>query len=153
MHQKIPKICTGCGVSETKIYLYHSTEISKARPYREKWHTDTSVEKQWSMYCITDVFTTNLMHQKLFDYFWLAANYYLILPLVLFKINDLQIVFDLLRTFMWYSKAILVPEKKRAAQNRTSWGFYLCTKWDFFQKTVYLQGFWPKSVYLKVTVM
>ena len=23
----------------------------------------------------------------------------------------------------------------------------------FFQKTVYLQGFWPKSVYLKVTVM
>ena len=22
-----------------------------------------------------------------------------------------------------------------------------------FQKTVYLQGFWPKSVYLKVTVM
>ena len=24
---------------------------------------------------------------------------------------------------------------------------------SFFQKTVYLQGFWPKSVYLKVTVM
>ena len=23
----------------------------------------------------------------------------------------------------------------------------------FFQKTVYLQGFWSKSVYLKVTVM
>ena len=23
----------------------------------------------------------------------------------------------------------------------------------FFQKTVYLQGFWPKSVHLKVTVM
>ena len=23
----------------------------------------------------------------------------------------------------------------------------------FFQKTVYLQGFWPKSAYLKVTVM
>jgi hypothetical protein len=26
-------------------------------------------------------------------------------------------------------------------------------KGNFFQKTVYLQGFWPKSVYLKVTVM
>ena len=28
----------------------------------------------------------------------------------------------------------LVPEKKRAAQNRTSWGLYLCTKWIFFSK-------------------
>ena len=29
---------------------------------------------------------------------------------------------------------ILVPEKNRAAQNRASWGLYLCTKWDFFSK-------------------
>ena len=29
---------------------------------------------------------------------------------------------------------ILVPEKNRAAQNRASWGLYLCTKWDFFYK-------------------
>ena len=29
---------------------------------------------------------------------------------------------------------ILVPEKNRAAQNRTSWGLYLCTEWDFFSK-------------------
>ena len=28
----------------------------------------------------------------------------------------------------------LVPEKNRAAQNRTSWGLYLCTKRDFFSK-------------------
>ena len=28
----------------------------------------------------------------------------------------------------------LVPGKKRAAQNRASWGLYLCTKWDFFSK-------------------
>ena len=34
MHKKIPKICTGCRVSEAKIYLYHSTEIAKARPHR-----------------------------------------------------------------------------------------------------------------------
>ena len=49
MHKKIPKICTGCRVSEAKIYLYHSTEIAKARPHSEKWQTDTSVQKQWSM--------------------------------------------------------------------------------------------------------
>ena len=29
---------------------------------------------------------------------------------------------------------ILVPEKNRAAQNRASWGLYLCTKWYFFSK-------------------
>ena len=34
MHKKIPKICTGCRVRATKIYLYHSTEIAKARPQR-----------------------------------------------------------------------------------------------------------------------
>ena len=45
---------------------------------------------------------------------------------------------------------ILVPEKNRAAQNRPSWGLYLCTKGIFFfQKTVYLQGFCSKSAYLK----
>ena len=37
------KICTGCRVSEAKIYLYHSTEIAKARPHSEEWQTDTSV--------------------------------------------------------------------------------------------------------------
>ena len=50
MHKKIPKICTGCRVSEAKIYLYHSTEIAKARPHSEEWQTDTSVQKQWSMH-------------------------------------------------------------------------------------------------------
>ena len=43
MHKKIPKICTGCRVSAAKIYLYHSTEIAKARPHSEEWQTDTSV--------------------------------------------------------------------------------------------------------------
>ena len=46
---RFPKICTGCRVSEAKIYLYHSTEIAKARPHSEEWQTDTSVQKQWSM--------------------------------------------------------------------------------------------------------
>ena len=50
MHKKIPKICTGCRVSEAKIYLYHSTEIAKARPHSEEWQTYTSVQKQWSMH-------------------------------------------------------------------------------------------------------
>ena len=50
MHKKIPKICTGCRVSEAKIYLYHSTEIAKARPQSEEWQTDTSVQKQRSMH-------------------------------------------------------------------------------------------------------
>ena len=31
--QKNPKICTGYRVSAAKIYLYHSTEIAKARPH------------------------------------------------------------------------------------------------------------------------
>ena len=35
MNKKIPKICTGCRVSAAKIYLYHSTEIAKARPHSE----------------------------------------------------------------------------------------------------------------------
>ena len=50
MHKKNPKICIGCGVSEAKIYLYHSTEIAKARPHSKEWQTDTSVQKQWSMF-------------------------------------------------------------------------------------------------------
>ena len=33
--QKSPKICTECRVSAAKIYLYHSTEIAKARPHSE----------------------------------------------------------------------------------------------------------------------
>ena len=49
MHKNIPKICTGCRVSEAKIYLYHSTEIAKGRPHSEEWQTDNSVQKQWSM--------------------------------------------------------------------------------------------------------
>ena len=56
MHKKIPKICTGCRVSAAKIYLYHSTEIAKARPHSEEWQTDTSVQKQWSMMCIAYVY-------------------------------------------------------------------------------------------------
>ena len=32
MHEKRPKICTCRRVSETKIYLYHSTKIAKAGP-------------------------------------------------------------------------------------------------------------------------
>ena len=47
MHKKNPKICPGCRVSSAKIYLYHST--AKARPHREEWQTDTSVQKQCSM--------------------------------------------------------------------------------------------------------
>ena len=34
-HKKRPKICTGFWVSAAKIYLYHSTEIAKARPRSE----------------------------------------------------------------------------------------------------------------------
>ena len=49
MLKKIPKICTGCRVSEAKIYLYHSTKMAKARPHRVKWQTDSSVHKQWFM--------------------------------------------------------------------------------------------------------
>ena len=49
MHKKSPKICTGCRVSAAKIYLYHGTEIAKARPHSEEWQTDTSVQKHWSM--------------------------------------------------------------------------------------------------------
>ena len=42
-------------------------------------------------------------------------------------------------SFFWntarpWDTLFLVPEKYRAAQNRTSWGLYLCTKWDFFPK-------------------
>ena len=36
MHKKIPKICTECRVSAAKIYLYHSTEIAKARPHSKE---------------------------------------------------------------------------------------------------------------------
>ena len=68
MHKKIPKICTGCRVSEAKIYLYHSTEIAKARPHSEEWQTDTSVQKQWSM--------TNRLKKQFWssDFFWRKVN-------------------------------------------------------------------------------
>ena len=49
MHNKIPKICTGCRVSAAKIYLYYSTKIAKARPQRVEWQTYSSVQKQWFM--------------------------------------------------------------------------------------------------------
>ena len=49
MHKKIPKICTECRVSAAKIYLYHSTEIAKARPHSKECQTDSSVQRQWSM--------------------------------------------------------------------------------------------------------
>jgi hypothetical protein len=49
MHKIFPKICTGCRVSAAKIYLYHSTEIAKARPHSVEWQTDSSVQKQWFM--------------------------------------------------------------------------------------------------------
>ena len=63
MHNKISKICTGCRVSEAKIYLYHSTEIAKARPHSKEWQTDTSVQKQWSMaQQIPDTNTYNPTH-------------------------------------------------------------------------------------------
>ena len=37
--QKGRKICSGCRVSAAKIYLYHSTKISKGRPHRVEWQT------------------------------------------------------------------------------------------------------------------
>ena len=49
MHEKIPKICSGCRVSAAKIYLYHSTKIAKARQHRVECPTDSSVQKQWFM--------------------------------------------------------------------------------------------------------
>ena len=49
MHKKRPKICTGCRVSEAKIYLFLSTEIAKAGPHRVECPTDSSVQKQWFM--------------------------------------------------------------------------------------------------------
>ena len=48
--KKNPKICTGCRVSTAKIYLYQSTEIAEAKPHSEELQTDTSVQKQWSMF-------------------------------------------------------------------------------------------------------
>ena len=37
MHKKNPKICTGCRVSAAKIYLYHSTEIAKAKEFLKNY--------------------------------------------------------------------------------------------------------------------
>ena len=62
MHKKIPKICTGCRVSEAKIYLYHSNEIAKARPHSVEWQTDTPVQKQWSMAYLICLFFQQKMH-------------------------------------------------------------------------------------------
>jgi len=56
-----------------------------------------------------------------------------------------------------YSKASRYADfgsrKNRAAQNRLHEVYTYVLKGIFFQKTVYLQVFWPKSAYLKVTVM
>ena len=49
MHKKNPEICTGCRVSEAKIYLYHSTKIAKAKPHRVDCSTGSSVQKLWFM--------------------------------------------------------------------------------------------------------
>ena len=49
MHKKRPQLCTGCKVSASKIYLYHSTKIAKARPHSVESSTDNSVQKQWSV--------------------------------------------------------------------------------------------------------
>ena len=54
MHKKRPKICTGYRVSATKIYLYQSTKIAKARPHSVEWPTDNSVQKQWSVNYVMD---------------------------------------------------------------------------------------------------
>ena len=72
MHKKNPKICTGCRVSEAKIYLYHSTEIVKARPNSEEWQTDTSLQKQWSMPWLT---YGRLWLFKIDFIFWFQDNY------------------------------------------------------------------------------
>ena len=64
MHKKNPRICTGCRVSEAKIYLYHSSEIAKARPHSEEWQTDTSVQKQWSMGTQIVLFTSLAAQQQ-----------------------------------------------------------------------------------------
>ena len=47
--KKSLEICTGCKVIAARIYLYHSTKIAKARPHRDEWQTDSSVQKQWFM--------------------------------------------------------------------------------------------------------
>ena len=54
-----------------------------------------------------------------------------------------------------YSKASRYADfgsRKKTVQLKTELR-EVYTKGDFFQKTVYLQGFWPKSAYLKVTAM
>ena len=66
MHKKNPKICTECRISKANIYLYHSTEIAKARPHSEDWQTDTSVQKQWSMcYSIDTVIHIKYSHPEI----------------------------------------------------------------------------------------
>ena len=50
MHKKVLKFALVVfRVSAAKIYLYHSTEIAKARPHRVEWQTDSSVQKHWFM--------------------------------------------------------------------------------------------------------
>ena len=60
--QKRPKICTGCRVSEAKIYLYHGTKIVKARPHSVEWQTDSSVQKQWFMTGPCNILDMDLAH-------------------------------------------------------------------------------------------
>ena len=72
MHKKRTKICTGCKVSELKMYLYHSTKIAKARTHRVECPTDSSVQKQWSMayqiillvHINICMYCNNTIHQK-----------------------------------------------------------------------------------------
>ena len=49
--QKRPKFALVVVIA-AKIYSYHSTKMAKARPNREEWQADISVQKQWFMpYC------------------------------------------------------------------------------------------------------
>ena len=46
---KRPKICTCCGVSEAKFYLYHNTKIAKTRPGFDDPPEYTSVQINYSI--------------------------------------------------------------------------------------------------------
>ena len=52
MHEKRPKICTCRRVSETKIYLYHSTKTAKAGPEFDDPPEHPSVQINSSSPCI-----------------------------------------------------------------------------------------------------
>ena len=47
--KKSPKICTHCKVSEAKIYLSHSSKITKDWPQQAECPKQSVVQKQWSL--------------------------------------------------------------------------------------------------------